>query len=277
MATLQTIVERLPRMWQLRYGSADWINYANELLELLSAEGMMKDVDHETGIVPASHRWLTKPTGCRDIIRICHPADDELTYGFIETEGKIKLDREIEDDDASEAITTFSSYLTTAVTVNISDALEDEFEDWLLVISTGTLAGNTYLISGNDASSGGTCKIYFEHTLSAAFDGTKVVTGYLTGPDHFVLFRYKGSYTEISSYTDQVPIDDKYERRLTEAWLRFKCEFNAARHSQETQLSYQYFNDVLSQVQSEMLRKPTVKMQGRNLPLMIERKTYRVS
>lgn len=221
MALLSTIVSRMPAMYQARY-SSHWIDWMNELLEELSEFGIMRDVDKEQGRLVVNKYWIKLPTGTKQVKRVFYPGYEDRNYRWKIVEGKIKLlDDSVDAETSPETITTFSNFATTTVDVDISDASEDQFKNYLLVLTSGTGAGNTYVIASNTESSGGTCTLTFMHELSVALDGTIAAGGYLTGPSYYLMVEYTSGYTAVSALSDEVPIDDYYERRISYSWLDY--------------------------------------------------------
>lgn len=227
MSTVTTVVGRQPKVFQNRYAiDPYYLDWLNDLLEMLSGIGfLMPSIDKETGALVDNEVWIDKPTGCREVSRIWYPENADQRYTFEETNDRIKLTNvEVDEDDDPDAISAFSNYATDTVDVDIADADEDEYENFLLVITGGTYDGKTYVIKSNTESAGGTTTLTFMHPLSAAFDGTKVTAGELHDPDNYVMMKYSGTYDTVSSASDEVPIDSKYERRITAAYLRFRAE-----------------------------------------------------
>jgi hypothetical protein len=256
MATVATIVARQPQHYQNRYAiDPYYIDWINDLLEELSGKGFaMPSLDVESGFLVDNKVWIDKPTGMREIAKIWYPDDVEQRYTWEETNNRIKLTNvEVDENDSPDSITAFSNYATDTVDVNISDATEDEYKNHLLVITGGTYDGNTYVIASNTESAGGTTTLTFEHPLSTAFDGTKVTAGELHSPEYYVMVRYNSSYDAVSSESDEVPIDNKYERRITHDYLRFRAEQQILETSDSTKYWESQYNKTLKKILAERL------------------------
>ena len=236
MATVSTVIARQPAVFQKKYGTTTWVNWINDLLEYLSGEGFVfPNLDIESGAVVENDIWIDKPSGCREIARIFYPSNRDAEYNWKEVNNRIRLiGAEVDAEESPDTISTFSGFATTSITVNLTDKEEDDYANYLLVITAGTYANRTYVISGNDASGVSTTKLYFLHDLSAALDGTKVTAGYLTAPDYYVMIEYSGTFDTVSGSDSEIPIDDKYERRLVDTYLRWRAEEHVSALSDET-------------------------------------------
>jgi len=268
MSTLATIIARQPSIYQKRYASAYWINWANELLEKLSGNGFtFPSLDFETGHVVENDVWIDRPSGCRQIKDIFNPGNSEQTYNWEETNGRIKLVGASVDDasELSDAVAAFTNQNVAYIDVDIDDAVEDEYADCLLVITAGTYAGNTYQIASNDAVGGGVTRLYFLHELSTAITAPQATAGYLADPDNFVMMKWTGSFNSVSATSDEMPIDDLYEVRISNAWMRMKCERETYRESDEAKTAERDFNNELKSIKAER-RTITGRVRARAIP-----------
>jgi hypothetical protein len=240
----------------------------NELLEELSGAGfLMPTLDRETGHVVVDDVWITKPSGLRVINKICHPDYPDMDYLYKEVENKIKLLNVVVDsNDDPDTASAFKSYLVGSMEIDIDDAAEDDFEEYLLVIDGGTSSGDTIIIRNNDAAAAGYTKVYFRHDLSTVLDGTKITSCYLVSTDYYVLMEWSGSYSDVSATTDEVPIDDKYEKRITKAFLNWKCEDSAVRFSNAAVKAEADYNKVLSKIKGELRSSVGTQIKPRQSP-----------
>jgi hypothetical protein len=267
MSTLKEFISEQPTAFQRRFPQdAKWLSWINDLLEELSGEGIMPLMDYERGFEVKDLVWITKPTGLRRIKKIFHPETTDLRLRWELVEGKIKLaDIEIDEYTDAPAITAFSAYATDSITANLTDKEEDEYENYLLTIDTGTSAGNTYVLSGNDASGLSTTKLLFLHALTTALDAAKAITGRLIDPDYYVMMQYTGSYEAMTSIDSEVPIDGDYARRLVRTWLRWRAEANSTR-TPDAALAFKVeFDDVVKKVKAEIKSSTGGPIAGRSL------------
>lgn len=253
MATLTVIKARQPYEFTQRYADSFWIDWINELLEKLSGEGfLMPSIDHETGAVVEDDVYIDKPSGIRTINKIYNPEEPTMEYRWKEIEDKIKLlDVEVDEDDDPDDADAFQNYAVGSIEVDITGADEDDYEDYLLVIDGGTETGKTIVIKSNDATAGGYTKLYFRHDLKTALDAAKITGCYLVSETYYVMIEHSGSYEDITAIGDEVPIDDKYEKRITKAWLRFKVEEATLATSKDTIYYGKQFESVLLDIKAE--------------------------
>jgi len=261
--------------WRFRYSNDSyWINWANELLELLSAEGIMPTLDVESGVVVENDHWIEKPSGFRSFIDLFDPENEAVKFRAREENGKLKLvDTAVEKEASPASITAFSNYATESVDVDITGKEENDFENYLLVITGGTRAGETFVLSGNDESGVSTTRLYFLHSLSSAFDGTEVTAGYITTPEYYLMLRYHSTYSEVTTIDDELPIDDKFERRLTQCFFSWKIYEEAMDATNSAREWERKFYDTLNRLKSELLRGSLSEIKPRNMT-GLERLTF---
>lgn len=268
MATVTQIFERLPQWMQARYGSTYQINWINSLLEEISGEPkLFRTINIQTGAIVENEVWVDLPAGCRAINQIMNPGDHDQKYNFKIINSKIYLDGvvvyEMTDPDTA---STFTNYETTHIDVDITDATEDEYKDFLFYITAGTYAGKGYILSGNDASAGGTCRLYFLHDLSTALDGTKVTAASLISEDYYVLIEHTASFDSVSAVGDEVPINDNYERRLTDAWIKWKVWQELDSSNKNTISAERDFENVLLKIKREIRSSVGGRVVPRDIP-----------
>lgn len=273
MATVTTIVERLPYEYQARYKtSTRMLNWINELLEELSGEGLlMPSLKKEAGALIDNSVWITEPPELRQIRRIYHPLDYNQRFTYRQLEGKIKLtDATFPDATANETADAFQNYAVGSFDVNIDDADENEFDKWLLVIDTGTEAGTTIQLSGNDESAAGYCKVYFLHDLASALTDAKILTCSLYSTSNFVMIEHSNSYDAVTGASDEVPIDNKYERRLTDAWLNWKIIKFVIKDDKLSRAAKLEYKDVLRKIKRELRNNIDTSIQPRRMPGLVQ-------
>lgn len=253
MSTVNELILRQPVAFQKRFAQEQrWVDWTNDLLEELSGEGILPEIEFERGVEVKREYWITKPPNLRRIKRIYNPQNSTIEYRWEDVEGKIRLELAFDDQETVPAITEFTNYDYLSVDVNLDGYDKDEFAGHLLVIDTGTYAARTYVLFGNDASSTGTTRIYFVHDLTSNFDALKTITGRILSDEHFLMMRYSGEYDPVTLGTDEVPIEAKYERRVTEAWFRWKCERASTRVPDDALPFYQAYRDIVEQIKAEI-------------------------
>lgn len=271
MANVNDIVTRLPVWAQKRYGgnsNSKFVGWINDLLELLSTEGLlMRELHFETGVEVKDNYWIDTPVGLQSVNRIYNPRNSDQQFNWKMVNNRIRIiGAVIEDQESPETASSFSNYLTTAITVNIADAAEGDYENYLLKITAGTYANNAYIISTNDASSAGTCKLYFLHPLSAALDGIKITAASLISPDYYVMLDYTSSYSTVPNGTTEIPIADTQERRITEAWLKWKFQADISPSSDEARAAEVGFLSVLRDVKIAIRGNTGGRIKPRYIP-----------
>jgi hypothetical protein len=268
---LSAHISGMPSVYQKRYSSAYWIRWANQLLEELSGKDLLPENDYSRGFVIHNGIWITPPSGLRTVKKIYHPQNNDLQYRFARLENEIRLNDVVFDDSTDDqiAITAFTSHATDSVVINIAGYEEDDFEDYLLVITAGTNAGKTYLIGANDASGASTTKIYFLHALPASLSGL-VTTGYLIDPDNYVLIDYTATYDAVAVSSDEMPLDDDYEKRIVPAWLRWKAEEESSEISDETLYWQKQYQNTLKDIFGERLSSIGGPFRGRHLTGLVK-------
>jgi hypothetical protein len=224
MGSLSSHKALLPPIFREKFGDSFFIAKANEILEALSGEKLMRDLTYRRGVLVSDSIWITPPSNYRHVTRLHDPEDYNVEYPYIEVDGKIMLTNNIvlEEDDPDEA-TSFSDYALNSITVNVDGLEEDALKDYLFVITAGTLVDETAVISGNDESTGGTTKLYFAHNTTSLLDGTKVTAADLISPDYYTMLIFKGTYTDLTLIDDEIPIDNNFEKRIMYSGLMFHC------------------------------------------------------
>lgn len=254
MAIVAAVWGRISKVYQGRYALGVYVAWLNELLEELAGEGfLMPTLDRETGGVVEDYYWVKKPTGMRRINSIRHPDYDNLEYTFKEVEQKIKLlNVSVTAKGSPDSAGAFQNYAVGQMDIDIDDAAEDDYRNFLLVIDGGTSEDVTIVIRNNDASAGGYCTVYFRHDLSAALSDLKITSCYLVSTNYYVLIEWSGSYNDLGSASDEIPIDDKYEKRITDAWLNWKIRQRTSRFSKDSLEAEKRYSQVLNKIKGEL-------------------------
>lgn len=257
MGTLTSHIDILPPILKDKYSSAFWVAKGNEILEKLSGEKLMRDLTYRRGVIVDKSVWITPPSNYRHVVRLHDPENYDMQYPFIETDGKILLtDDTVTEEEDPDTADTFSDYALDSITVNIDELEEDDYKDHLFVITAGTLANETAIIRGNDASSGGLTKLYFTHNTTSLLDATKVTAASIIDPDYYLVLIFNGSYTGFSTVGDEVPIDDDFEKRIMNTGLMFKGYERLYGVNDRTTGEWERkFNTVVQELRNEFLSK----------------------
>jgi len=281
MPTLQTYVNHpdIPPHYRGRYSTAlpgttviPFVSWLNDLLEELQERGFLPSLIKETGVLVQKKRWLAKPADYLEFIKAYDPEDETNELRVEDVENKFKLmDVELEDEDSADQIASasFGAYGTdgiTCVDLVSSAYIEDYFENYLFLITAGTLANASLVVYENDAAvdPGGT-HIHFLHALSAALSGTKVTAARLVPPQYYVMMRYRALITAIAAMGDEVPIENDCENRLVPVWLRWKCERAIEPTSDDTRYWENQKDEILFSIQSARLGRMITPVHGRRL------------
>jgi hypothetical protein len=272
MATLQSYVNLLPQVFRNRYDSSGHLlQWGNELLEELQERGFLSTTIKETGQIVDNEVWLDKPTDLLSLDEIWNPEDRAQKFRVEDVNNKFKLlDIEFDPDDTAwEEITgsTCSGYAVGSIRVALGDITAkalDDLENYLFLITAGTLAGTGIVLSGNAATTTYTT-LNFMHDLDAALDGTKVTAAKLVPPDEYVMMKYHTIITAITALGDEFPIPTDCEKRLVPTWLRWKCEQQAMATSKETGYWENEKDKLIYSMQASRLNRPITPAKGRRL------------
>ncbi len=259
MAILSSYVSLLPPILNQKYSNDFWVGAANDLLEVLSSEGILRELKYLRGVIVKNNKWITPPSNYRQAIKLTDPLDEQTEYPFQETDDKLMLIRgTLQEDDDPYEISAFTAQATDSITVDLTGFDEDDLKNYLLVITAGTAINNTYVISGNDASGDTTTKIYFDLALSSALTGAQATAGELVRPQYYMSLLYRGSFSELSAVSEEVPIKNNYERRIVRTWLMFYgYERLHGPNADMTKLWEGKFERVLQKLRDEFLRLGT--------------------
>ncbi len=191
-----------------------WVGSLNLLLKKLERNKLFETTKRkERGVEVDSDYWITPPSDLRELFKIYNPYNKKQFYSWEYLNGKIRIDRKVTKE-ASPDTFTLSDGTTTTIKINDADATADLWNEYLLVLTDGTYSGDTIIIHDTAAADGGTSVLTFRHAQSGAIDST---TGYLT--NDYVMMKYKSTFTQISTYSGEIPLDDKYEGELLKYWF----------------------------------------------------------
>lgn len=282
MATLQSLVNHpdVTPALRNRYSTAvpgttiiPFVQWANDLLEELQERGFLPSLIKERGILIENKRWVTKPSDLIQLIKVYNPEDDKEEYRVEDVENKFKfLDWEFEEEGTSDRITAsaFGSYGNQTITcTGLTDTTkyqEDYFENYLFYITAGTWANIGIVVASSDAatSPGGT-KIDFFHAQSSALSGTIVTAARLVPPQYYVMMKYRASITQVSSLSDEFPVENDCENRLVPVWLRWKAERALQATSKESLKWENEVEKILYSIQAARLSRVITPSRGRRL------------
>lgn len=232
MGTLQSIVDQLPYRLQRRYSGDNgivFVNWANDAIEELEREGHLPEFNKEAGVTVDNDFWITPPSDFRRGISLENPKEPQIVYAFNETMGdagdlKLKLTNRMTFDEETtpQSVTAFSAQATDSITIDVDDIDEDGYKNWLLKITSGTIAPKTYRLSGNDESAGGTTKVYFMNELSSALTAAQATAGQVINEDYYLVLRYIGKFTRMTAITDEIPLLTRYEAGI-KSYLNWKA------------------------------------------------------
>lgn len=278
MATLSSMVDTFPHPLKMRYLGADgagtqWVSWLNDGLFELEREDLLPEITYETGVEVENDVWVTPPSGYRRGIEMYVAEQPSIKVAFSEIQGKLKIvnDMTFDQEPDPETFSAVSAQAVGSVTLDVDDRTEDDLENYLIVVTAGLLAGNTFILSGNDASAGGTTKVYFLHDLSAAWDPADVSAGNLIDPSYYMVLKYTGYYTPITAITDEIPVGPRFETSL-KSWLLWKAHERVRHVSNETQYHERQWQRQLESIRGERLRlNRTRTIRGRRLHGMEQR------
>lgn len=228
-----------------------FVTWANQLLEELQERGFLSPYRKEVGRIVSNKRWLTYPSDFVALEKIYSPLDLTQTYRVEDINGKLRLlDFAFDYDNTSfDTLSAFTSPTVSSVTVDLSDKAKDEYSDYLFYVTAGNLAGLGVILVGNDASVTTTTKLNFMHDVDAAFGTGDVTAAQLIPPEYYVIMKYQGMITQLTTVDDEMPIPDDCEARLIPTWLRWCCEREAQAVSKETVYWQQEKDKILYNVQ----------------------------
>ena len=254
MATLTKYISSadVKPQYRVRFGASYFMEWANQLLEELQERGFLDTTIKEIGQVVSNNVWLPIPSDCIELIKVYVPGMEEQEYRVENVNGKFKLiDGWYSSSETFASATTFAYPLTTAIDCYIQGYAKDALKDYLFQVTAGNLAGQGFILSGNDASDPilGT-KVYFLNTLPAAFAAPDVTACEFVQPSQYVMMKYNSMITQITSPDQEFPIPDDCEARLVPTWLRWCCEREVLPASLDTAYWENKKNQLLYSIQA---------------------------
>jgi hypothetical protein len=260
-------ISALPREQMVYYlNSGMFVIWANQLLEELSGRKVLPEVRKEYGALVKNKFWIDKPLQLIKLNEVFDPLNYLHKFRVIDTNEKLKMiDEYIEEDENAITIENVFNGSTDHIECNLTGYEEDELANYLLVIPSGLYEGRTFVLSGNGESSCGT-RLNYLHELSSALDTSEIDadTAILISPEHYVMVDCVVAFDMISANSDEFPIDDKYERRLVPAWLRWKVEEDTNAVSSETIYWAGKVEKILNKIDGELAPRVN-KAKGRRL------------
>lgn len=276
MPTVQHYIDQQPNIFVQRYGSSRWISWLNDLLEELSGKGVLPLTLFEKGVVPEHGCWIEKPDGLKTVDRIVSPYTGAY-FNFDEVNNKIKLDENVFPTVAvtSDSLSGFSTDGLTVDIVDVTDEYdEDYFKSYLMQITAGTLKGQTFVIAGNDASTGGTTALKFLHPISSAWTGVEATAVKLYSIKNYLMMSYTGSYAEVSLVSDDLGISKDFDR-IVSTYLRYRAEKFTSSVSNETVVWGQNYQGDLRGLFGERLNTFGGPAKGRYLAGAMSKRKFR--
>lgn len=260
MSTLQEMVATFPYPLQIRYRGANndgaqWVSWLNDGLFELEREDLLPELTFETGVEVVNDIWITPPSSYRRGLELSHPSQPTIKPSFREVQGKLKIvnGMTFSQESDPETFSAVTNQAVDSVDLDVTGQSEDDLLDYLLVVTAGTLAGNTYILGGNDASGVSTTTVEFLHELASAWTAPQVTAGKLVNPRYYLVLRYTGYYTPITAITDEVPVGPKFETSL-KAWLLWKAHERVRNVSPDTQYHSKQWRDQVQAIRNERLR-----------------------
>lgn len=220
-----------------------WVAIMNRLLQKLERAGLYNTTKiKERGIEVDNDYWITKPSDLRQMIEIYNPYNFQDTYSWEMINDKLKIKREVSKDSSPDTF-TLSEGSTTTIKIDDDDATADLWNEYLLVLTNGTYSGDTIIIHDTAAADSGNSLLTFRHTQAGTIDST---SGYLT--NDYLMLKYRSTFTKMSSYSGEIPIDDKYEGDLLLYWFLMN---SIAVNDKKFPIYKALFDEVFSEIREE--------------------------
>jgi photosystem II stability/assembly factor-like uncharacterized protein len=118
MPTLASYVAQLPPILKQKYGDAFWISAANNILEILSSERILRELSYQKGVIVKYKKWITPPANYRQAKKLFSPTDYNSEFPFIEDDGKLMLTNATVDEDPAPIVPlVFSNSNIDSITI----------------------------------------------------------------------------------------------------------------------------------------------------------------
>ncbi|MDR2728410.1 MAG: hypothetical protein LBB56_04700 [Chitinispirillales bacterium] len=277
MAALSSYVERMPMMYRHRY-SAQWVQWANNLLERLSGAGYLPPQLLTRGVEVHNEVWIDRPFGSRDITELRNSRDQSYKYRFAEENNQLRLTdvRIPESEKVSFPVVGGNVY---GVVVKEPSLEENRLKGMLFVVTSGAFAWQTFIVGGNmkaDEDTGEAHVFFLHPSLNTVSDSDaeqntfyiddddkdQVTTGYFVPQDGYLIVAFIAAFAPVRSLSDDLGIDG-YEN-LVDAWLRWKVEEQISALSQECAYWHQRVESEMSNLRAEKFNRMN-KPRGRRL------------
>jgi hypothetical protein len=219
-------------------GARGWIALTNQVLKRFESKGFYSlDRNMEIGVEVNNDVWITIPSDCRKIESVYNPVT-KREYRYEVVNGKIKLLDVIVTKEVSPATFTLSTFVAGSVSVNDTDAVADQWKDYLLIASN-----KSAIIASNTAVSAGLSTLSFLHNVTLSVP--MPTTGYLT--QQFLMLKYQKSFIGLTSPSDEIPVDDKFEELIAQAIMIEIIDKRSKGFANE----YAIYKDIINDFESE--------------------------
>jgi hypothetical protein len=195
-------------------GGRGWVSLCNQVLQRLESEGLIRLTQFkESGVEVVDSYWIDFPSDYRNGLEIRVPGsgnpDDWINVPFSEVNGRIKLNGAFGKNDDPDVFTLSAGGLTSIV-ANDADALEDQWKDYLLVLTNGTYSGDQIIIGEHAVAAAGAVTLNFlQPRLTSIVTST---AGYLT--NMYLMIRYMAQFTPVTGPSSDIPVDARFENVL---------------------------------------------------------------
>ena len=205
-------------------GPRGWVFILNTILRDMESRGFTLDQKKEIGVEVSNSYWITPPVDMRRPIKIFNPQSvagtsdpngEEFAAPFNIVNGKIKLFYPYGKNLTPDAF-TLSAWGINGVSITSATIVDNQYNDYLLVVTNGDLTGKTIMISDCQASVGGTSVLTFlQNDGNAASTST---SGYLT--NQYLMLRYMARFTGLVGVNDVIPLSEMYFNALVAGTYR---------------------------------------------------------
>jgi|GEM_PF-3792408 len=279
MAALSSYVKRMPMMYQHRYRSKQWVDWANDLLERLSGEGCLPPQLLTRGAIVRNGVWIDRPPMSRDIKVIRHAKQQETVYRFAEENNRLRLIDAVFNKPQQQAYPVVEAD-PSGIILDVAGAkLEDGYlDDWLFVATEGEAAGHTFIVSESFAEKDDRFTALFLHSSPSAAEAHDqsqstvdeepfISAGYFIGPNDYLILFFTAKFRPVLSMSDDLGIDGY--GNLVNAWLRWKVEERVLVTSSECAYWHGRAETEFSNLRAELLNRIN-KPRGRALAGFIQ-------